>query len=96
MIDSLFDPQKCYVRKPLNYWLYGQLHHLAGGSCVHSHHLNLKKKGGARTCPLYSSESSVFKNEMVMIILVALRAHHDLTLMSCNITPCTGLGLSAY
>jgi hypothetical protein len=54
------------------------------------------KKGGgvARTCPICSSEFIVFKNEMVMINLVALTFYHDLALMPCNSTPCTGLGLS--
>ena len=28
--DTSFGPKKCFVRWPLNYWLYGQLHNLTG------------------------------------------------------------------
>jgi len=42
--DSLFDPQKCYISWPLTYWVYWQVHCLAGRSHVHFlHYVNLKE-----------------------------------------------------
>jgi len=91
---SIQFPKKPSIKCLLNYWLLGQLHHLAGRNLYFFVATFRFSKNATRTCPLHLSEFIVSENKVVQIVLVTLSAHHSFTLVSRNSSLYTILGLS--
>jgi hypothetical protein len=69
---------KCYVRQPLNYWLYGEVDCIAGRTNISSHHLNFKK-----WCKnLFSVPFWIYCVWKECILVALIATHHTSTLIS--------------
>jgi len=90
-----FGLKKFYIRQPLNYWLCGQLHHIAERTHIAlSSHLNVQKMVWEIVQYTFLNILCA-KRSWVKIFFLVLMAHHMPTLMSHNGTvwrTCFGRG----